>query len=37
MGEIISDMFEGSKLQLLRVDKLLINPQLLKSLTTALE
>lgn len=37
LGEIISGMLEGSKLQLLRVDKLLINPQLLKSLTTALE
>ena len=37
LGEIISGMLEGSKLQLLRVDKLLINPKLLKSLTTALE
>ena len=37
LGEIISGMLEGSKLQLLRVDKLLINSQLLKSLTTALE
>lgn len=37
LGEIISGMLEGSKLQLLRVDKLLINPRLLKSLTTTLE
>lgn len=35
--EIINGMMEGSKLQLLRVDKLLINANLLKSLTATLK
>ena len=35
--EIIVGLSERSKMQHLRVDKLLVNPQLLKSFTTALE
>ena len=37
IGEIVNDMVEGSKIQLLRVDKLLINPSLLDSLSALLE
>lgn len=37
IGEIVNDMAKGSEIQLLRVDKLLINPSLLDSLSALLE
>lgn len=37
VGEIIHEMLDGSKLQLLRVDRLLVNPSLLDALTASLE
>lgn len=37
VGEILHEMLDGSKIQVLRVDRLMVKPSLLDSLTTSLE
>lgn len=36
LGEIVNDIMRGSKIELLRVDKLLVNPSLLDSIASAI-